>query len=301
METLTLVIPCKHDDFIFPCTIKSQIIIEKGNNTSQNRNRGIDKATTSLIAFINSHTSLSKNWEDEVINFFQSHPQVDILGGPQLSSEITLFGQASGYALSSMFGTGKLRYRYSNLNPQKWSQDLTDNGMIRQNTNQDYQLLTTANLICRKRIFDNTKLRFDETLYPGEDIDFLIKANNLGLTINYSLNIIVYNKRRDTLRELFKQIFNYGFVRQKIGTRDLFFFIPTLLVCYLILILFLSKIPLFMYLSLLLFFSIYEAVRHQNSFIYFLLLLEIFPCIHISYGLGFLCSWIESIFLKYKI
>ena len=43
-----------------------RLIIEKGPNPSENRNKGIKKAKTKLVAFLNAHSILTENWSKEV-------------------------------------------------------------------------------------------------------------------------------------------------------------------------------------------------------------------------------------------
>src|SRR3989344_7688472 len=62
-----------------------EFIVEEGVNPSENRNRGIKKAKTELVAFLNAHSILTDNWIDEVKKFFKDHPEIDIVGGPQLT------------------------------------------------------------------------------------------------------------------------------------------------------------------------------------------------------------------------
>src|SRR3989344_5255542 len=62
-----------------------ELIVEKGLNTSENRNRGIKKAKTELVAFLNAHSILTESWAKEVKKFFKEHPEIDIVGGPQLT------------------------------------------------------------------------------------------------------------------------------------------------------------------------------------------------------------------------
>jgi len=88
---------------------KVSFFIEKGQNPSSNRNRGWKKAKTPLIGFINAHTILTNSWAKEVKKFFSKYPKVDIVGGPQLTQKNeNFFARASGYALSSIFGTANL-------------------------------------------------------------------------------------------------------------------------------------------------------------------------------------------------
>lgn len=261
---------------------KVKIIVEMGDNPSANRNRGIKKSKTEIIAFVNGHTLLPQNWSKNVRTFFEKYKNVDIVGGPQLTPKnSSYFEKVSGYALSSKFGSGEVSIRY---NRKKLIFDA------------DETMLSSANLACRKRVFE--KVKFDESLYPGEDPKFISDARTTGFKIAYSPEIIAFNKRRTNLGDFAIQNFKYGSVRPKKETfletlKHPFFIVPSLFILYLIfliplsLISKLSFIPGIVYILLNLFFSAYESVKNHNINSIFILPF-VFLTIHLSYGTGFL-------------
>jgi succinoglycan biosynthesis protein ExoA len=257
--------------------------IEIGPNPSRNRNAGVKKARTPLVAFINGHTMLSDNWSEEVISFFRRYPSVDIVGGPQLSPpNEKFFGKVSGYALSSLFGAADVSARYTALKEI--------------NFNADERSLTSSNLICRRKVFK--KIGFDESLYPGEDPKFIEDAKKEGFCVAYSPDIRVFNRRRSTFFSLAKQIFGYGFTRTRKESifktlKKPLFLVPSLFVLYLLFLPTLLYIswrfifPVLLYFALALFFSIHESIKNNNFFALFFLPF-VFSTIHISYGAGFI-------------
>lgn len=265
-----------------------EVIVVRGNNPSKNRNIGARKAKAPIIAFINAHTIVLNNWAKEIDCFFKEHPSVDIVGGPQLNDpNETAIARASGYALQSFFGAAAVRNRYGG---KKLKLDASETDV------------TSANLALRKRVFK--KVKFDETIYPGEDPKFISDSKAAGFKIAYSPKIKVYNQRRASLRALFKQIFNYGKVRplkEKLSTtlRMPYFFAPSLFVIYLFSLLFyhsvIFSVPLFAYLVLNIIFSVGESAKNKDPICIVLIPLA-FVTIHISYGLGFL--W--GLILKWK-
>lgn len=261
---------------------KIEVITEVGPNPSANRNRGVKKASSKFIALIDAHTILPENWSEEVLDFFNKNKNVDIVGGPQLNYPgDNYFAEVSGYALSSLFGAADASQRYKK---KKIS------------FNADEKMLTSANLICKKEVFD--KVKFDEKLWPGEDPKFLSDSKKKGMKIVYSPDIYVYHKRRENFRDLAQQIFKYGLTRPKkenIGETMLkgSFIVPSLFLIYLCLFpilsifSFLFLIPAPLYLMLNLFFSIYESTKNKDARAFFVLPI-IFFCIHVSYGAGFI-------------
>lgn len=268
-------------------TIKAQdekinFIIERGPNPSINRNRGVKKSKTEIIAFVNGHALLPQDWSRNIRIFFEKYKNIDIVGGPQLTPKNSgHFEKISGYALGSMFGSGGVSSRYSGK---------------RLLLNADETNLSSANFACKKHIFN--KIKFDETLYPGEDPKFISDAKKNGFKIAYYPEIIAFNKRRTNLEEFIIQNFKFGMVRPKKETftetlKRPFFIIPGLFLIYLILLTPLSFIsnlffiPAIVYLISNIFFSAYESVKNQDLKSIFLLPI-IFLAIHLSYGAGFI-------------
>jgi len=269
-----------------------KLFIERGKNPSANRNRGIIKARTSFVAFINAHTFLDKTWYDEVISFFNRHKDIDIAGGPQLTpSHQGAFASISGLALASLFGGGIVASRY---------------GGSKEKLDADETWVTSANLICRKKVFK--KIKFDENIYPGEDPKFISDAIKQGFKIAYSPKILVYNKRRENFPGFVKQIFNYGITRpkkEKIADtlKKPVFLIPSLFLIYVIvlpLLIMITKIflwPLLAYVVLDFIFSLFKSIISKRISSFFILLI-IYPSIHLSYGLGFIIGLIKNIFYR---
>lgn len=257
-------------------------IVEVGPNPSKNRNNGLKKAKTELIAFVNGHSIVPSNWSSKVLSFFSRHSDVDIVGGPQRNSlGESLFGKVCGYALGSVYGAAVVSKRYA---------------LAKTSFEADETYLTSANLICRKKVFSS--VLFDENLWPGEDPKFISDAKKAGFKIAYVPEIYVFNKRRTNILSFSKQIFSYGRTRPKKEKlretlKKPYFLVPTFFLCYLLLIpslYFVSSYflaPIFLYILLLVMFSIYESLKNNNFSAVFLLPL-VFLIIHISYGAGFL-------------
>ncbi len=257
-------------------------IVQEGLNTSKNRNIAASKVKTEFTAFINTHTILPKSWEKKVLNFFEAHPEIDILGGPQLTHPNESYtGKVTGYALTSLFGAATSSIRY---------------GGKKTILNANEKHLTSANLICKSPVLK--KIKFDESIYPGEDPKFISDAKSQGFKIAYSPDIYVFHRRRNSIKEFAKQNFNYGLTRPKKESffqslKHLTFTIPAFFTFYLALfpVLFLIHpillAPLILYIILSLSFSTHLSIKNSD-FKALLLLPFIFFTIHIVYGLGFI-------------
>lgn len=273
---------------------KFEIIIERGTNPSDNRNRGAEKSRGEIFVFLDddavAHIDLLKNAE----KFFKEHPEIDIVGGPQLTPlDEEGFAKISGYALCSKFGGWNASNRY---------------GKKKLNLNADDTYLTSAIMFCKREVLDRVK--FDPALFPGEDSKFVTEAKNLGFKIAYNPDLIIYHRRRPTLKALIKQIFNYGRVgplREKFSEtiKRPFFIIPSLFLIYILFlptiffidnlfwkVVFLSPLGLYFFLDLI--FSIYESGKNKDPR-GILALPFIFPIIHLSYGAGWIYSWAKKI------
>src|SRR3989338_2426548 len=205
---------------------KFHVVVVKGKNPSANRNKGVEKAKGEYVIFLDDDAHIENDYLKKVDEFLNKHNEIDVVGGPQLTpKDDSFFAKVSGYALSSVFGAWKLANRY------------TSN---KENLDADETSLTSANLICKKEVVE--KIKFDESLFPGEDPKFISDVKNKGYRVAYSPSFILYHKRRPSLISLSKQMFNYGKVRPKkepltTTLKNPFFFVPSLFLLYLFLLL----------------------------------------------------------------
>ena len=262
---------------------KYEIIIEKGYNPSENRNKGVKKAKGEIIYFLDDDAIVDKNILKNAEGFFSKY-KVDIVGGPQLTpKDDNFFAKLFGTAIESFWGSYKManRYKKGNLN-----------------LNADELSLTSANAFVKKDVFNKIK-GFDTRLWPGEDPEFFSRAKKEGLKIAYSPNLVIYHRRRNDIFSFLKQHYKYGNVRLKreaIGKNfaSFVFIIPAVFSLYIIflpILLLFSKdffFPVKLHLIIDIIIGFYLALR-KNIF-YFPFLPIIFFLIHFSYGLGMLVS-----------
>src|SRR3989338_1773439 len=202
-----------------------EVFLENGINPSENRNRGAKKANGEIIAFIDDDAIVDRKLLRNAEEFFNKYKNIDIVGGPQLTPSYQQgFAKFSGYALASKFGAASASNRY------KGSKLIL---------NADETMLTSANLFCRRNVFN--KVQFNPNLYPGEDPDFIEKSMKAGFKVAFDSNLIVYHKRRENLSGFVKQIYNYGLSRPKkeslIQTlKHASFIVPSIFLVYLVLL-----------------------------------------------------------------
>lgn len=268
---------------------KFEVIIQKGLNVPDNRNNGVKKAKGEIIVFLDDDGIIKSDFLKNVESFFDTYPQVDILGGPQLTpSSDKGFAKISGYALSDGFGAFGVNKRYK-------SSKLT--------LKADGNYITGALMIIRKKVFAD--LSFDRDVYPSDDFNFVNTARERGFTVAYSPDIVIYHRRRASLSGLIKQIFDYGKSKtQKDGLKHIsrypYILIPSIFLIYLLLLPTLASTsyyfiyPLYLYFVLVILFTLYNTLK--NLELPALILLPIiYVAIHLSYGLGFIVGVLNKL------
>src|SRR3989344_6631072 len=244
---------------------KYEVIIEKGLNPSENRNRGIKDAKGEILVFFDDDIDLDPNILRNAEYFFNKY-DYDVVGGPQLTPENdTFFGKASGLVLGSYFGSHKMsnRYKMGNLN-----------------LDADENYLTSANVFIKKNVFRKTQ-SFNPDLFPGEDPELFSRLKKTGFKLAFNPDLVVYHHRRPNLTSLCKQSYLYGFTRIKkervngIKINFLLFLPPALFLIYLILspLLYLIHslllIPLYLYVAIVILNALYLAIKGKNPLHFF--------------------------------
>jgi succinoglycan biosynthesis protein ExoA len=281
------------------------VIVVNGSNTSENRNKGASRALGEHIVFLDDDATIEVDYLLKIEDFFDRHPEIDIVGGPQLTPEDDKgFARISGYALSSLFGAWTLMSRYTA------TKEILD---------ADEKVLTSANLACHRKVMD--KIQFDPNLFPGEDPKFIEDCKKEKFLVGYTPQMRIFHRRRGTLRGLTKQIFNYGKVRPKKESffatlKRPFFLVPSLFFIYIILLLgsilinpsitgnvvgsefiknleFWWFVPILLYVILMLMFGIYDSVKNKDYKAIFILIF-MYPIIHLSYGAGMIWGYLRK-------
>ncbi len=265
---------------------KYEVIVEKGINPSLNRDNGINKSKYNTLIFLDDDAAVEKNFLKNIADFFTKYPEIDILGGVQLTpKDDTPFSKISGLALSSFFGAYRMKNRYFG---KKINLNATEKDM------------TSAICIIKKTVFSKIS-DFNPKYFPGEDPDLFIRAKKNNLKLAYSPDIKIYHRRRASYNSFIKQIYFYGRVRPKISKHFIssVFIIPSLFVFYIVslpILLYINKlflIPLGLYLILAFFSSLYESIKNKNILAFFTLPF-LYLTMHIAYGIGFISGLLSK-------
>ncbi len=266
----------------------SEAIVEKYQNelelayfTKENtgpglsRNFGMQRATGNYFIILDSDCILPKQYIQEVSNALTDN-YTDAFGGPDAAHKsFTAIQKAINHAMTSMLTTGGIRGK-----------------KIGVNTFQP----RSFNMGISKKAFQKTK-GFGSQRF-GEDIDLSLRLWKHDFKSQLILKAFVYHKRRTSLKQFFKQIFNFGAARpilnqQHPNTSKITYWFPSLFsvgLVFSILLLFIS-IPYFLW-----FYGVYFGVIFIDSFIQNKNILvaglsSIMTLVQfLGYGLGFLRS-----------
>ncbi|MCX8148595.1 glycosyltransferase family 2 protein [Thermaurantimonas aggregans] len=234
-------------------------------------NLAIPKCLGDYIVRIDAHAEYDIDYYKKILQTFKS-TNADIVGGPARTKSNNPVQSAIAYAFNSPFGIGNSKFHFENF--KGWTDSVTFGAW-------------------KKEIFNITGL-FDTELIRNQDDEFHYRAKSLGLRIYQNPDIKLYYYPRSNLVDLFSQYYQYGLykplVLKKVPSEwKIRHFIPSLFVIYLI------STPLcFIYPIWIFPFALYSMLtllysfKSKKSLPIKLLLLLVFPTIHISYGLGFI-------------
>lgn len=266
-----------------------EIKIQLVNNTYKTQGYGLNIAIenvpseTEIVVRADAHSIYPKNYIMDCVQTLLS-TNADNVGGVMLPVGKTHFQKAIAFCMSHPLGVGNAKFHLGNFS-----------GFV-----------DTVYLGCfRKDIFNKIGL-FDPEMTPNEDAELNLRILESGGKIYLNSNIRVQYFPRDSIGKLFKQYYHYGegrcrsFKKHKklISIRQI---IPPLWVILTIICLFLNFFsyiyiyPLTLYLGILLFSSIYVALKRQEMSI--LLSPICFVVMHYAWGIGFLRESIRKLIL----
>ncbi len=248
------------------------LILNKRRIVSSGFNLVFPMTIGKFIARLDGHTIYPKDYFTKSLNIL-SADESDIVGGPALHMGKTWRGKTIAKCMMHPFGVGGSNFRSSN------KKKFTD---------------TVPFAVYKREIFDKAGL-YDEALVKNQDDEHNYRCRSFGFRILMDPALQTEYYVRETLSSLWNQFFEYGIYKPLVfkkvprGMR-LRHNIPVLFIlCLPILIYYGFKdlfffIPIFLYFSILLIISILiqpTIVKIAYSFM-------VFPCMHISYGLGYL-------------
>ena len=294
MATFSIIIPvkpggyvaaCEHLKKILPDEPRYEILLAEGSAPSQQRNLAARAASGEILYFLDDDSLI--NPENLALCYDgMNNPAVAVVGGPSITpAGDSWLQQLFGYALATAFGSGAVRNRY------------LVHGITRETTDKE---LILCNLAVRRSLFIELN-GFNECLYPNEENEFLERVTSAGYKLLHAPSMLVFRSQRQTLKAFIRQMFNYGRGRGQqtliTSSYSVTSFIPLFFVAYLLLSLLCIKyvflnVPLVIYLSAALVSSL--MVLRRSGRLFSLLLVGIYPLMHIVNGVGLLWGIING-------
>ena len=294
MPSFSIIIPVKHGGYVAACEQlkrampddhRYEILLAEGCAPSRQRNLAAAEAKGDILYFLDDDSLINPENLASCADGMND-PTVAVVGGPSITPlGDSWLQQLFGYALASLFGSGAVSNRYR------------AHGETRQTTDKE---LILCNLAVRHSVF--TELGgFNECLYPNEENEFMERVTSAGYRLLHSPSMSVCRSQRTTLKAFVRQMFSYGRGRgqQTVMTSSysLTSFIPLLFVAYLVLAMMCIKhvfmlVPLVVYLSAALASALDVLCRSGRLFS--LLLIGIYPLMHIANGVGLLYGLISG-------
>ncbi len=158
------------------------------------RNYGFEKARGEYFVLFDSDCILPPQYFESVENFLKNNP-VDAWGGPDKGhSDFTYLQQAMGITMASIFTTGGIRGGKKHMG---WFQP------------------RSFNMGISRKVYQQTKgFVFDRL---AEDIELSIRIKEAGFKSALIPDAYVFHKRRASLGQFYKQVFNFGRGRVRVG------------------------------------------------------------------------------------
>jgi GT2 family glycosyltransferase len=267
------------------------VISETNIPKSRARNIGVRAADSEIVYFIDDDAYFTADNIGLVKKKFSEYPEVDIIGGPNITPPgSTGFQRLSGYLLSSAVVAGGMRKRYAG----SASEGLTDD-----------MSLILCNLAIKRNVFEKENIYFDERLHYNEENLLLSRLKNKGYKMLHCPELVVYHHRRKDLYSFARQVFGSGKGRAIMTyimprSVSLVHLMPVALMIYAAALFvlgryFLAWLPLIAYLLAVIFNSCYIAVKNREKYHTVITMTVISMVAHLSYGAGFVAGAVRRL------
>ena len=270
------------EEWQFNSPLKIKFISQKNQGPGAARNHGLDIAEGELILFIDSDCEAHPDWIQTIYEEYLND-SFDACGGPDGSKDdFTTLQKAIDFAMTSFITTGGMRGHSEKMMAKFFPR--------------------THNMGLKRSVYENVGGFGD--LRHGQDIELSNRIRKSGARIKFLINAVVYHRRRTSIKQFFKQVFNWGVARINLGKIDpamlepihflpslatLFGFSIVVTAIYLDFPLDQLFLLIFIPLGLL---SLFGAVK-KNDLRIFPYLLVVIPSQIIGYGIGFIQAFIR--------
>lgn len=270
------ILDCRTVVETFRGRLNIQYFYKKNSGPGLSRNYGCERSKGDFAVFLDSDCVLPPDYIENVQRVL-GEGDVDAYGGPDKAHPgFTKLQKAIDFSMTSFFTTGGIRSgneRLGKFHPRSFNMGLS------------------------KEVYRATG-GFSDMRF-GEDIDLSIRILNKGFSTRFLKEAYVYHKRRTTLRQFFKQVFNSGIARINLNRRHpgtlrpvhaapaLLILIALLLVLLSVFISFWFLVPLLLHVMLLLGAAL---IRTKSLSVAILSVVASYTQLS-GYGSGFLLAW----------
>ena len=268
-----------------------RLLLNKRKNVGAARNLGVENARGNLVAFTDGDCKVNPQWLKILVREMQNvQDNVVCVGGPNLIFDTDpVFGRVVGYAQETFLGSGGSAQSKNSTRKQYVSSLPNCNAMYKKNAIQEVG-------------------GFDERFLIGQDGDLNYRISKTGSKFLYIPEAQVLHHRRGTFKSFSVRMFKYGMWMAELFKKHGEFvrwyaFLPSIAIIFAIVLL-ISSIRYFtpilllltlatVYLILVFITSIQVTFKMRSK--YGLYALFVIPIQHITYGLGFLYSFANSL------
>lgn len=244
-----------------------------------------------FVQIVGARHILSKNYLSHCLNRFELDTSVWCVGGKIINEYINETGRVISKAMSTTFGMGLGNFR-----------TLDQSGYTDTVTSPMYPYW----------VFEKIGF-FDEELIRNQDDDFNFRVSNAGGKIYYDNEISLKYYVRGNYQGLWRQFYQYGYWKVYVNKKHkavttLRQLVPPLFVLYLMMLVLIplfsmclfgvSSIPFAVYVLMAIYFTV--KILKSDSTVKFISVLQTFPILHVSYGLGYLKGLIDFILMNKK-
>lgn len=164
------------------------------------RNRPLATSRADHILYLDDDVEVAPHLFATVIRYLDNHPDIAIIGGPNLTPpDSPRVEHAFGAVMTSFFAAPMVRARYGGR-ARKESVPTTGRELM------------FCNLAVRRASIP-PDIRFRKGLKSNEENLFIYECSRAGLKSKFIPSAYVYHHRRPSLRLFTRQIFSYGFGR----------------------------------------------------------------------------------------
>jgi len=183
-------LPCSHVVEKYKDKLDIHYFSKTNSGPGDTRNFGITKASSDFFIFFDSDCLIPPNYF-ELLSKRLATQQIECFGGPDKAHEsFTSIQKAISYSMTSLLTTGGMRggsEQMIKFHPRSFNMGFS------------------------RKVLDLTegfsKMRF------GEDVDFSLRVESLGISCWLVVECFVFHKRRTDFGKFYKQIFNSGIAR----------------------------------------------------------------------------------------